>query len=70
MFSSIFLSSTKTNKFFCFLEPTEPGDVETAGYLANAAGPVPLVLDLRIAHEILGSTYDPSIDGRLHCPND
>jgi hypothetical protein len=22
-----------------------------AGYLANAAGPVPLVLDLRIAHE-------------------
>jgi hypothetical protein len=27
------------------------GDIELAGYLANAAGPVPLVLDLRIAHE-------------------
>jgi hypothetical protein len=25
------------------------GDIELAGYLANAAGPVPLVLDLRIA---------------------
>jgi hypothetical protein len=25
------------------------GDVELVGYLANAAGPVPLVLDLRIA---------------------
>jgi hypothetical protein len=24
------------------------GDVELAGYLANAAGPIPLVLDLRI----------------------
>ena len=26
------------------------GDIELAGDLANAAGPVPLVLDLRIAH--------------------
>ena len=26
------------------------GDIELAGYLANAAGPVPLLLDLRIAH--------------------
>jgi hypothetical protein len=25
------------------------GDIELSGYLANAAGPVPLVLDLRIA---------------------
>jgi hypothetical protein len=25
------------------------GDIELTGYLANAAGPVPLVLDLRIA---------------------
>ena len=25
------------------------GDIELAGYLANAAAPVPLVLDLRIA---------------------
>ena len=41
-----------------------------AGYLANVAGPVPLVLDLRIAHERWGSSSDPSINGHLHCPND
>ena len=35
------------------------GDIEVAGYLANAAGPVPLVLDLRIAHESWGSSSDP-----------
>ena len=45
------------------------GDIELADYLANAAGPVPLVLDLRVAHERFGSSSDPSI-GRLHCPND
>ncbi len=27
------------------------GDVELVGYLANAVGPVPLVLDLLIAHD-------------------
>jgi hypothetical protein len=26
-------------------------DIELAGYLANEAGPVPFVLDLRIAHD-------------------
>jgi hypothetical protein len=31
---------------------------------------VPLVLDLRIAHERFGSSSDPSINGRLHYPND
>jgi hypothetical protein len=36
-----------------------------AGYLANVAGPVPLVLDLRIAHERFGSSSDPSINGHL-----
>ncbi len=41
-----------------------------AGYLANAAGPVPLVLDLRIAHDRWGSSSDPSINGHLHYPND
>ena len=46
------------------------GDIELAGYLANAAGPVPLVLDLRIAHDIFGSSSDPSINGHLHYPND
>ena len=29
------------------------GDIELAGYLANEAGPVPLVLDLRIAHDLM-----------------
>ena len=37
------------------------GDVELAGYLANAAGPVQLVLDLRIAHDRFGSSSDPSL---------
>jgi hypothetical protein len=41
------------------------GDIDLAGYLANAAGPLPLVLDLRIAHERFGSSSDPSINGYL-----
>ena len=45
------------------------GDIELAGYLANAAGPVPLLLDLRIADRY-GSSSDPSLDGHLHYPND
>ncbi len=39
------------------------------GYLANATGPVPLVMDLRIAHRY-GSSFDPSLNGHLHYPND
>jgi hypothetical protein len=31
------------------------GDIELAGYLANEAGPLPLVLNLRIAHDRVGS---------------
>ena len=46
------------------------GDIELVGYLANAAGPVPLVLDLRIAHDRFGSSSDPSINGHLHYHND
>jgi hypothetical protein len=46
------------------------GDIELAGYLTNTAGPVPLVLDLRIAHERFQSSSDPRINGRLHYPND
>ncbi len=51
------------------------GDIELAGYLVNAEGPVPLVLDQHITHErwgsrIWGSTSDPSINGHLHYPND
>ncbi len=39
-------------------------------YLSNAAGPVPLVLDLRIAHDRFGSSSDPSLNGHLNYPND
>ncbi len=46
------------------------GDIELGGYLANSAGPVPLVLDLRIAHERWGSSSDPTLNGNLHYPND
>ncbi len=40
------------------------------GYLANATGPVTLVLDLRIDHDRFGSTSDPSINGHLHYQDD
>jgi hypothetical protein len=45
------------------------GDIELAGYLANAAGPVPLVLDLRITHDRMGSSSDPSLNGHSKYPN-
>jgi hypothetical protein len=48
----------------------ECGDIELPGYLANAADPVPLVLDLHIAHERWGSSSDPTLNGNLHYPND
>ncbi len=44
--------------------------MQLSGYLANVAGPVPLVLDLRIAHERSGSSSDPNLNGHLHYPND
>ena len=31
---------------------------------------MPLVLDLRIAHDRFGSSSDPSLNGNLHYPND
>ncbi len=37
--------------------------VELAGYLSNEAGPVPLVLDLRIAHDRVGPLYGCSDPG-------
>ena len=40
------------------------------GLPRDAAGPVSLVLDLRIAHDRFGSSSDPSINGHLHYPND
>jgi hypothetical protein len=45
------------------------GDIELAGHLANEAGPVPLVLDLRIPHDRVGSSADPSLNGHLKYPN-
>ncbi len=45
------------------------GDIELVGYLANAAGPVPLVLDLRVAHDRVGSSADPALNGHLRYPN-
>ena len=45
------------------------GDIELAGYLVNTAGPVPLVLDLPIAHNRVGSSTDPTLNGHLRYPN-
>jgi hypothetical protein len=45
------------------------GDIELTGYLANESGPVPLVLDLRIAHDRVGSSADPSLNRHLKYPN-
>jgi hypothetical protein len=45
-------------------------DIQLETYLANATGPVPLVLDLRISHDRFGSTSDTSLNGHLHYPND
>jgi hypothetical protein len=46
------------------------GDVELTTYLANAADPVPLVLDLLIAHDRFGSSSDLNLNGHLHYPDD
>jgi hypothetical protein len=43
-------------------------DIQLAAYAANVAGPVPLVLDLRIAHDRFGRSSDPSINGHLRYP--
>ena len=45
------------------------GDIELAGYLGNEAGPVLLVLDLRITHDRVGSSTDPTLNGHLRYPN-
>ena len=42
--------------------------MELAAYLPDAAGPLPLVLDLRIALERWGRTSNPSLNGQLHYP--
>ena len=45
------------------------GDIELVGYLVNETGPVSLVMDLRIAHDRVGSSADPSLNGHLKYPN-
>jgi hypothetical protein len=45
------------------------GDIDLTGYLVNETGPVPLVLDLRIVHDRVGSSADPSLNGHLKYPN-
>ena len=40
------------------------------GYLVNATDKVPLVLDLRLAHERWGRSVDPNLNDNLHYPND
>jgi hypothetical protein len=44
-------------------------DIDLAGYLANEADPVPLVLDLRIVHDRVGGSTDPNLNGHLKYPN-
>ena len=39
------------------------GDIEIAAYLADAVGPVTLVLDLRITDERWGSSSNPLLTG-------
>jgi hypothetical protein len=45
------------------------GDLELEAYLANAAEPVPLVLDLRLTHDRIGSNANSVLNGTLHYPN-
>jgi hypothetical protein len=45
-------------------------DIELAAYLANAANPVPLVLDLHIAHDSFVSSSDLVLNRHLDYPND
>ncbi len=45
------------------------GDNDLEEYSANESGPVPLVLDLRIAYDRVGSSTDPNLNGHLKWPN-
>ncbi len=45
------------------------GDVELTGYLVNVEDPVSLVLDLRIVHDRVGNSTDPTLNGHLKYPN-
>ena len=39
------------------------GDIDLVGYLTNETGPVPLVMDLRISPDRVGSSTDPTLNG-------
>ncbi len=39
------------------------------GYLVNTEDPVPLGLDLRIVHDRVGSSTDPTLNAHLRYPN-
>ncbi len=43
-------------------------NIELAGYLGNATDPVPLVLDLRVVHDRVGSSDNPALNGHLRYP--
>ncbi len=45
------------------------GDIELVGYLTNVTGPVPLVLDLCVAHDRVVSSAEPAFNGHLRYPN-
>jgi hypothetical protein len=45
------------------------GDIEMVGYLPKTGGPVSLVLDLRVAHDRVDSSPDPTLNGHLRYPN-
>jgi hypothetical protein len=45
------------------------GDIGLSGYLDNKTGPVSLVMDLRITHDRVGSSTDPTLNGHLRYPN-
>ena len=42
------------------------GDIQLDVYIADAAGPAPLIMDLRIAHERFGSRSNPLLNATLH----
>jgi hypothetical protein len=45
------------------------GDIDPTGYLVNETDPVPLVLDLGMTHDRVGSSTDPTLNGHLRYPN-
>jgi hypothetical protein len=45
------------------------GDIDLVSFLVNVVGPVSLVVDLNITHDLFGSSSDPSLNGHLHYRN-